>query len=144
MFRKFVRTIKTIEDQDILKQNMNEMYPDIITNSVVRTLEKICVNNIATAPDSVLTEMLKMLHVVVPKISNDATIQNVFLGIRRALKNRYPEGSPMIAKAYKIMQFDQEKWKANRAAYNNKVFERNGNKRQIDVNKVYEVMDLAR
>jgi integrase len=50
----------------------------------------------------------------------------------------------MIAKSYKIMQFDQEKWRANRAAYNEKVFERNGNKRQIDINKVYDVMDLAR
>jgi hypothetical protein len=144
MFRKFVRSVKTIENENEIKQKMDEMYPDITTNSTVRTLEKICINNIATAPDSVITEMLKMLHVVVPKISNDATVQNVFLGVRKALKNRYPEGSPMIAKAYKIMQFDQEKWRQNRAAYNNKVFERNGNKRQIDVNKVYEVMDLAR
>ena len=128
MFRKFVRAVKTIEDEDILKDKMDEMYPDITTNSVVRTLEKICVANIATAPDSVLVEMLKMLHVVVPKISNDATIQNVYLGIRRALKIRYPEGSPVIAKAYKIMQFDQEKWRANRAAYNEKVFERNADK----------------
>jgi integrase len=144
MFRKFVRAVKTIEDENILKQTMDEMYPDITTNSTVRTLEKICIANIATAPDSVLVEMLKMLHVVVPKISNDATIQNVFLGIRKALKNRYPEGSPMIAKSYKIMQFDQEKWRANRAAYNEKVFERNADKRQIDIKKVYDVMNLAR
>jgi hypothetical protein len=96
MFRKFVRTIKTTEDEDILKQNMNEMYPDITTNSTVRTLEKVCISNIATAPDGVLTEMLKMLHVVVPKISNDATVQNVFLGIRKALKIRYAEGSQGI------------------------------------------------
>lgn len=143
MFRKFVRTVKTIEDDNVLKEKMAEMYPDITTNSVVRTLEKICVANIATEPDSVLTEMLKMLHVVVPKISNDATVQNVFLGIRKSLKIRYPEGSPMIAKAYKVMQFDQEKWRANRAAYNEKVFARNADKRQIDVNKVYSVMDLA-
>ena len=144
MFRKFVRAIKTIENENEIKEKMAEMYPDITTNSVVRTLEKICVANIATEPDSVLTDMLKMLHVVVPNISNDATIQNVFLGIRKALKERYPEGSPMIAKAYKVMQFDQEKWRANRAAYNEKVFARNGNKRQIDINKVYDVMDLTR
>ena len=50
----------------------------------------------------------------------------------------------MIAKAYKVMQFDQERWRANRAAYNEKVFERNADKRQIDIKKVYEVMDLAR
>ena len=144
MFRKFVRSVKTIENENEIKEKMAEMYPDITTNSVVRTLEKICVANIATAPDTVLVEMLKMLHVVVPKISNDATIQNVFLGIRKALKNRYPEGSPVVAKSYKVMQFDQERWKANRAAYNEKVFARNADKRQIDVNKVYDVMNLAR
>ena len=144
MFRKFVRSVKIIDIENEIKEKMAEMYPDITTNSVVRTLEKICIINIVTAPDSVITEMLKMLHVVVPNISNDATIQNVFLGIRKALKERYPEGSPMIAKAYKVMQFDQEKWRANRAAYNEKVFARNGNKRQIDINKVYYVMDLTR
>jgi hypothetical protein len=144
MFRKFVRSVKTIDIENEIKEKMAEMYPDITTNSVVRTLEKICIINIVTAPDSVITEMLKMLHVVVPKISKDATIQNVFLGVRRALKERYPEGSHMIAKAYKVMQFDQEKWRANRAAYNEKVFERNADKRQIDVNKVYDVMNLAR
>ena len=42
------------------------------------------------------------------------------------------------------MQFDQERWKKNRAAYNEKVFARNADKRQIDVNKVYDVMNLAR
>jgi hypothetical protein len=42
------------------------------------------------------------------------------------------------------MQFNQETWRANRAAYNEKVFDRNADKRQIDVNKVYDVMDLAR
>ena len=129
MFRKFVRTVKLIENENEIKETTDEMYPDIITNSTVRTLEKICINNIATAPDSVLTEMLKMLHLTVPRISNDATVQNVFLGIRKALKNRYPEGSYMIAKAYKIMQFDQEKWRQRRDEYNMKVFDRNADKR---------------
>ena len=144
MFRKFVRSVKTIEDENVLKEKMAEMYPNITSNSVVRTLEKICVANIATAPDTVLVEMLKMLHVAVPRISNDATIQNVFLGIRKALKNRYPEGSPVVAKSNKVMQFDQEKWKANRAAYNEKVFARNADKRQIDVNKVYDEFGQAK
>lgn len=143
MFRKFVRSIKTLETDVLIKEKMNEMYPDVIA-SPSKTLAKICINNIETAPDSVLIEMLKMLNTVVPKISNDTTGQNVYLSIRKALKKRYPKDSPVIAKAYKIMQFDQDKWKANRAAYNVKVFDLNANKRQIDINKVYEVMDLVK
>jgi integrase len=42
------------------------------------------------------------------------------------------------------MQFDQERWRARRDAYNEKVFERNADKRQIDIKKVYDVMNLAR
>lgn len=144
MFRKFVRAVKLIDGENEIKEKMSEMYPNVTTNSTVKTLTKICVSNAETAPDGVLIEMLKMLNIVVPKISNDTTGQNVFLGIRKALKKRYPEDSPVIAKAYKIMQFDQDKWKATRAAYNAKVFGLNANKRQIDINKVYEVMDLVK
>ena len=144
MFRAFVRAVKLLNTEDEIKQMMTVAYPTITTNSTVRTLEKICTENIKTAPDTVLVEMLKMLNTVVPKISKDATIQSVYLQIRKAMKERYVEGSPIIDKAYKIMQFDQARWKANRAAYNEKVFEKNANKRQIDLNKVYEVMDLTR
>ena len=53
MFRKFIRAVKIVEDDNVLKEKMAEMYPNITSNSTVRTLEKICVSNIATAPDTV-------------------------------------------------------------------------------------------
>ena len=144
MFRAFIRAVKLLNTEDEIKQKMTEVYPTITTNSVVRTLQNVCVGNIKTAPDAVIVEMLKMLNTVVPKVAKDATIQSVYLQIRKAMKARYKEGDPIIAKSYKIMQFDQARWKANRAAYNEKVFEKNANKRQIDVNSVYGVMDLTR
>ena len=86
MFRAFVRAVKVRNTEDEIKQMMTVAYPTIVTNSTVRTLEKICTENIKTAPDTVLVEMLKMLNTVVPKISKDATIQSVYLQIRKAIK----------------------------------------------------------
>ena len=68
MFRAFIRAVKLLNTEDEIKQKMAEVYPTITTNSVVRTLQNICVGNIKTAPDAVIVEMLKMLNTVVPKV----------------------------------------------------------------------------
>ena len=85
--------------------------------------------------------MYKILNRLIPAVSTDNTTQNVYVHIRKCVKARYGEESDMTKKAYTVMQFDREKWRAARAAYQEKVVERNNNKKQFDEDKVYSVMD---
>ena len=137
-FRTFLRSVKDINDDKALFQAIKAYDPTIdVKKSGVRALETLVCKNIPTLHDKTVIEMYKILNRLIPAVSTDNTTQNVYVHIRKCVKARYGEDSDITKKAYTVMQFDREKWRAARAAYQEKVVERNNNKKQFDEDKVF-------
>lgn len=141
-FRTFIRSVKDINDDKTLFEAVKAHDPsNTVKSSGVRSLESLVCKNIPALHDKTVIEMYKILNVLVPVVSTDNTTQNVYVHIRKCVKARCGEESDMTKKAYTVMQFDREKWRSARAAYQEKVVQRNNNKKQFDEDTVYSVMD---
>jgi integrase len=104
-------------------------------------LEELVVKSIPTLNDKTVIEMFKILNTLVPAVSTDSTVQNVYVQIRKAVKATHGEDSVVGRKAYTVLRFDQIKWRAARAEYQAKVIERNSHKKHFDQSNIYDIMD---
>lgn len=143
-FRKFIRSLKLLSTPAEIAVKLSTDFPQHAhIKTPARQLEAITVNAIAITPRGNIIEMLKVVNNILPKIAGDAIQQQIYLSIRNAIKKRFVD-DPIIPKAYKIMRFDQTKFRANRAAYVAKVYEANANKQEISLQKIIEVMNLIK
>jgi hypothetical protein len=145
MFRKFIRELKLLDTEAAISQKLADSYPNLQLHSPARTLEAIMVQSVANEPDRNIIEALKVINNVLPKIAGDAVQQSIYLGIRNAIKARYNDDSnPVVVKAYSVMRFDQDKWRANREAYKEKIYAANADKQQIPINKINDVVNMTK
>ena len=141
-FRTFIRTVKDITDDKILHEKVKQYDPKIkIKKSGVRALQEVVIKEIPALGEKSTIEILKMLNVLVPAVSAKNTVQNVYVQIRKAIKLRWGEDSNVTSKAYTAMQYDRESWRKDREIYNQKVNEKNKNKRVFDKQQIFSIMD---
>lgn len=142
-FRTWLRSVKNIKDNNTLKDAIIK-YDNTINNKTgVRSLQLLVCKELKKGMnDKTVIEMLKILNVLIPNISSsDATTQTAYLEIRKCIKSMYGTESPIVNSSYKIMRFDQDKWRENRAKYQAMVAERNNNKKQYSEDLIYGVME---
>ena len=141
-FRTWLRSIKTVNNDGGLFKAVKAYDPSIKTKtSGVRALQELVCRQVPTLNEKTTIETFKILNVLVPAVSSDATTQNVYVQLRKCVKSHWGENSDVSRKAYTVMQYDRAKWRAARDVYNAKVTERNNHKKQFDEDKVYSVMD---
>ena len=141
-FRTWLRSVKTVDNDGDLFKAVKAYDPSIKTKtSGVRALQELVCRQIPTLNEKTTIEMFKILNVLVPAVSSDATTQNVYVQLRKCVKSHWDENSDVSRKAYTVMQYDRAKWRAARDVYNAKVTERNNHKKQFDQSKVYDIMD---
>lgn len=143
--RAFVRGLKSAQintDTDLLEYM--RPFTENIRKTGVRTLEGYIITLInGDINDTTLIELFKVLNTLIPKIASDSLIQNTYYKIRQAVIEKYGRDTAMHKKSLSVMRFDQAKWKANRAAYNKKVAEKNHNPVQYDFTQIKDiVMDI--
>lgn len=141
-FRTWLRSAKNVNDDGDLFKSVKAYDNAIkIKTSGVRSLQELVCKQIPTLNEKTTIEMFKVLNVLVPAVSSDATTQNVYVQIRKCVKTHWGKDSDVTGKAYTVMQYDRAKWQAARQAYLSKVVEKNNHKKQFDEDTVYSVMD---
>jgi integrase len=141
-FRTWIRSIKNITDDAELFTEVKKYDPsNTIKTSGVRALQELVMKQIPTLSEKSTIEMYKILNVLIPAVSTDSTVQNVYVQIRKAVKATHGEDSNITKKAYTVLQHDRLKWQQARAQYNEKVIEKNAHKKHFDQAKIYDIMD---
>lgn len=141
-FRTWLRSVKDIKDDGDLFTAVKAYDPTIKTKtSGVRALQELVCKNIPSLGEKSSIETLKILNVLVPTVSSDNTTQNIYVQLRKCIKDQWGDDHPVSRKAYTVMRFDQQKWRAAREVYNAKVIQRNSNKKHFDQAKIYDIMD---
>jgi integrase len=144
-FRTWLRSVKDITDDKILFEKVKDYDPSVkIKTSGVRALQALVCKKIPTLNEKTTVEMFKILNSLVPNLSSDSTVQNVFVQLRKCVKATHGEDSDVTRKAYTVMRFNQIKWKQQRAEYQAKVVAKNNDKRQFNESKIYKVMDYIK
>ena len=141
MFRHFIRKVKEFKTPEDLKSYLDEEKMNTESKSTLKRLIDVCITNIPKTNESNIIEMYGMLNTVVPILTGDSGVQIAFLKIRKQLKKRFQEGSEVLKKSYTLMRFDQEKWRANREKYNEKVFNNNNQKIQIPEELIHSIVE---